>query len=148
MKFKHLFLVLIVLLASLIAISCKTNGEVDDPDDSKLPNFAVDSCPGCPTQENIGNVTGLRFFSYVKNNGGDGKISMTIGAGNSSTTKEFTVKAGTSYIFQASVPVEASASGSFTYQAQFPGSPGYTDTHTVSGFHVTGAPFDLQMNPK
>jgi len=58
------------------------------------------------------------------------------------------VKAGTSYVFQASVPVAASASSSFTYQAYFSGNPGYTDTHAVSGFHTTGSPFDLQMNPK
>jgi len=148
MKSKYLFFVLIVLIASLIAVSCKTSGDVDDPDDSKLPNFAVDSCPGCPTQENIGSVTGLRFFSYVKNNGGDGKISMTIGAGTNTTTKEFSVKAGIRYVFQASVPVEKSSTTTFTYLAKFPGTPGYTDSHTVTGYHVTGAPFDLQLNPK
>jgi hypothetical protein len=149
MKFKRLFFTLVLLMAGLIAISCvSTSGDNGDGDETNPPNFVSDPCGGCKTQENIGSVTGIRFFSYVKNDGGDGTISMTIGAGNNSTTQQFNVKAGTSYVFQASVPVEASSTTSFTYVAQFPGTPGYADSHDVSGFHVTGAPFDLQMNPK
>jgi hypothetical protein len=148
MKFKHLFLALVLLMTSLIAISCVSSGENGDPDETNPPNFVNDPCSGCPLQENIGNVTGIRFFSYVKNTGGDGVISMTIGAENNSATKQFNVKARTKYVFQASVPVEASSTTTFTYLAKFPGAPGYTDTHSVTGFHVTGAPYDLQMNPK
>jgi hypothetical protein len=149
MKSKHLFLSLVLLMASLIAISCKTSGEPgDDNDNTKTPNFVKEACAGCKAEENIGNVTGIRFFSYIKNTGGSGKISMTIDSGNGNATREFNVTAGTSYVFQASVPVEKSSTSSFTYSAKFPGSPGFTDTHKVTGYHVTGAPFDLQMNPK
>jgi hypothetical protein len=149
MKFKHLFLALVLLMAGLIAISCvSTSGDNGDGDETNPPNFVSDPCGGCPADQNIGSVTGIIFFSYVKNNGGAGTISMTIGAGNNSTSQQFNVTAGTSYVFQASVPVEVSGSTSFDYQAQFPGTPGYTDTHSKTGFHVTGAPFDLQMNPK
>lgn len=146
MKLKHLGIVLVMVC--LASFSCVTSGEADDNDDSNPPNFIKDTCSGCTSEENIGNVTGIRFFSYVKNTGGSGKISMTIGAGDKSASKEFNVTAGTSYVFQASVPVEKSSTTSFTYQAKFPGSSGYTDTHAISGYHVTGAPFDLQMNPK
>jgi|GEM_PF-3461767 len=146
MKLKHLGIVLVMVC--LASFSCVTSGEADNNDDSNPPNFIKDTCSGCPSEENIGNVTGIRFFSYVKNTGGSGKISMSIGAGDKSASKEFNVTAGTSYVFQASVPVEKSSTTSFTYQAKFPGSSGYTDTHAVSGYHVTGAPFDLQMNPK
>jgi hypothetical protein len=150
MKTKHLFLAAMLLMATLIAISCKVGGGDDgDGDIINPPNFVSDPCGGCPKEENIGSVTGIRFFSYVKNNGGAGIISMTINPGNGSTTQEFNVTAGTSYVFQASVPVEVNAASSFTYSAKFPGSPGYTDTHEdKNGFHVTGAPFDLQLNPK
>ena len=146
MKLKHFYLVL--LMVSLIAMSCKTGGENGENDETNPPNFVSDPCPGCKAEENIGSVTAIRFFSYVKNNGGTGVISMTIDAGNGSATQQFNVTAGTSYIFQASVPVEVSSTTSFTYLAQFQGSPGFTDSHNKSGFHVTGAPFDLQMNPK
>ena len=150
MKFKHLLMVLALLMLGLITVSCVTAGGDDDSggDTTNPPNFVADTCSGCPAEEYIGSVTGIRFFSYVKNNGGDGVISMTIGAGSGSATQQFTVSAGTSYIFQASVPVEASATSSFTYQALFPGTAGYTDTHTISGYRTTGAPFNLQMNPK
>jgi hypothetical protein len=149
MKYKHLFLAFILLMAGLIAISCVVKSDNNgDNNEKNLPNFVSDPCAGCKAQENIGSVTGIRFFSYVKNSGGDGTISMTIGAGNNNATQQFNVKAGTSYIFQASVPVEASSTTSFTYLAQFPGTPGFTDSHAVSGYHVTGAPFDLQMNVK
>ena len=149
MKNKHLLLAFILLMACLIAISCVAKSDSNgDNNEKNPPNFVSDPCPGCKAQENIGSVTGIRFFSYVKNSGGDGTISMTIGAGSNNATQQFNVKAGTSYVFQASVPVEASSTTSFTYMAQFPGTPGFTDSHAVSGYHVTGAPFDLQMNVK
>ena len=119
-----------------------------DGDENNPPNFVHDPCGGCPAEEYIGSVTGIRFFSYVKNIGGDGDITMNIASSTGSTSKKFSVKAGTSYVFQASVPVAASASTSFTYQAQFSGTPGYTDTHAISGFRTTGSPFDMQMNMK
>ncbi|TFG80191.1 MAG: hypothetical protein E4H23_03345 [Chrysiogenales bacterium] len=146
MKLKHLGIVLVMVC--LTSFSCVTSSETDDNNDSNPPNFVKDACSGCTSEENIGNVTGIRFFSYVKNNGGSGKISMTIGAGDKSATKQFDVTAGTRYVFHASVPVEKSSTATFTYSAKFPGSPGYTDTHTISGYHHMGAPFDLQMNPK
>ncbi|HSQ36099.1 MAG TPA: hypothetical protein VLQ89_08925, partial [Candidatus Binatia bacterium] len=146
MKFLRFYPVLLLLLAGLIFASCVTVGDGDgEGDDSNPPNFVNETCGGCPTEEYIGSVTAIRFFSYVKNIGGSGKISMTIGTGGASATQEFDVTAGTSYVFTASVPVEASASSSFTYQALFPGTAGYTDAHTVNGFRVTGSPYDLQM---
>jgi len=148
MKSKQLFFVGMVLLASLATCSCKIGGSNGDDDEINPPNFVNDPCAGCPAEEYIGGVTGIRFFSYIKNNGGDGDITMTIASSSGSTSQQFSVKAGTSYIFQASVPVAASGSSSFTYQAQFPGTPGYTDTHAISGFRTSGSPFDLQMNPK
>lgn len=148
MKFKLLFLLLVLLMASLITISCVSSGETGDNDETKSPNFVSDPCGGCPVQEYIGSVTGIRFFSYVKNIGGSGKISMTIGNGTNTATQEFNVTAGTSYTFQASVPVETSASSSFTYSALFPGTTGYTDSRTINGFYVTGAPYDLQLNSR
>jgi len=149
MKCKQLFFVSVLFMASLIAISCVTSGgDGDDNDVIDPPSFTSDTCGGCPVQENIGSVTGIRFFSYVKNIGGSGKISMTIGSGTNTATQQFDVTAGTSYAFQASVPVEASATSSFTYQALFPGPTGYTDSRAINGFRVTGAPFNLQMNPR
>ncbi|MCX6556525.1 MAG: hypothetical protein NTW95_03690 [Candidatus Aminicenantes bacterium] len=146
MKLKHLFWASVLLMAGLIAISCATSGGDDgDGDGTNPPNFVADSCGGCPAEEYIG-VTAIRFFSYVKNDGGDGTISMTIGTSSGSATQQFTVTAGTKYTFQSTVPVEVSASTTFTYQAQFAG--GYTDSHTISGYHVTGAPYNLQMNPR
>jgi hypothetical protein len=149
MKCKHFFLASVLLLSGLIAISCVTaTGDNGGGDENNPPNFISDPCAGCPKEEYISGNTAIRFFSYVKNNGGAGKISMTIGAGSGSATQQFTVTAGTSYVFQASVPVQASAASSFTYQAQFPGTAGYTDSHTITGFRTTGSPYDLQMNPK
>jgi hypothetical protein len=149
MKGKHLGMAAVLALACLVSLTCVTSGETDgNNNDQKKPSFIKDTCSGCIQQENIGNVTGIRFYSYVKNTGGSGKISMTIASGNNSATKQFDVTAGTSYVFQASVPVEKSSTTTFTYSAQFPGSPGYTDTRSVTGYHVTGAPFDLQMNVK
>jgi hypothetical protein len=149
MKFKHLFFVLVLLMVGLITLSCVTSGgDGGDGNVTDPPNFTSDTCGGCPVQENIGSVTGIRFFSYVKNIGGGGKISMTIGSGTNTATQQFDVTAGTSYTFQASVPVEASATSSFTYLALFPGLTGYIDSRAINGYHVTGAPFNLQMNPR
>jgi hypothetical protein len=149
MKSKHLGMALLLSLACLVSLSCVTSGETDgNNNDQKTPSFIKDTCTGCPPQENIGSVTGIRFYSYVKNTGGSGKISMTIASGNNSATKQFDVTAGTRYVFRASVPVEKSSTTTFTYSAKFPGSPGYTDTRSVTGYHVTGAPFDLQLNAK
>jgi hypothetical protein len=149
MKIKHLFLVLAMLMMGLIAVSCVTTGgdDGDGGDVTNPPNFVSDACGGCPADQMIG-TTGITFFSYVRNNGGDGDVSMTIDAGNGSTTQKFTVKAGTSYTFQASVPVSVSSSTSFTYYAQFPGTPGYTDSHAKSGYHVTGAPYGMQFTAR
>jgi hypothetical protein len=147
MKLKHLFLVLALLMMGLIAGSCVTAGgdDGDGGDPANPPNFVSDACGGCPAEQMIG-TTGITFFSYVRNNGGDGDVTMSIDAGNGSTTQKFTVKAGTSYTFQASVPVSVSSSTSFTYYAQFPG--GYTDSHAKSGYHVTGAPYGMQFTAR
>lgn len=147
MKGKHLFLACTVLLAGLMAVSCVGIGDGGDDDVTDLPNFVSDPCGGCKTVEYT-SATVITFFSYVKNNGGDGTITITIDSGSGSSTMQFTVKAGASYVFQASVPVVASSTTSFTYQAVFAGSPGYTDSYSISGYHVTGAPFNLQMNLK
>jgi hypothetical protein len=149
MKFIRLSLLLALLMTCLIASTCVNSGDdPDDPDPANLPNFVKDACAGCPDQVNIGNVTGITFFSYVKNIGGAGKISMTIGTTGNTTTQQFDVTAGTSYIFQASVHVEKLTTATFTYSAKFPGTAGYTDTRTVTGYHHTGAPFNLRMDPK
>jgi hypothetical protein len=146
MKLKHLFWASVLLMAGLITLSCVTSGGNNGGGgETDLPNFVADSCGGCPTEEYIG-LTAIRFFSYVKNDGGDGTIGMSIGTSGGSASQQFTVTAGTRYTFQSTVPVEVSASTTFTYQAYFAG--GYTDSHTISGFHVTGAPYDLQMNPR
>jgi hypothetical protein len=146
MKLKHLFLALVLLMAGLITLSCVTSGGDDGGGGgTDQPNFVADSCGGCPAEEYIG-VTAIRFFSYVKNDGADGTITMTIGSSSGSASQQFAVTAGTKYTFQATVPVEVSASTTFTYIAQFAG--GYTDSHTISGYHVTGAPYNLQMNPR
>ena len=147
MEFKRLGMILVLVMTCLATYSCVSSSDTDG-DETKTPNFVNDPCSGCKSEEYIGNVTGIRFFSYVKNDGGAGVISMTIGTVDYSATQQFTVTAGTSYIFQASVPVEISSTTSFTYQAIFQGSPGFTDTHPVTGFHVTGAPYDLQLNPR
>jgi hypothetical protein len=149
MKFIRLFLLVVLLMACLIASKCaNSNDDPNDPDPSNPPNFVQDTCSGCPVEENIGNVTGFIFYSYVKNNGGAGKISMTIDPGNGSTTMQFDVTAGTRYRFQATIPVVKSTTTTFTYSAKFPGSPGYTDTRTKTGYHVTGAPTNLRLDPR
>ena len=56
--------------------------------------------------------------------------------------------ANTSYIFRATVTVQAKSTASFTYQAKFPGTAGYTDTHPINGYDFTGGPSDLQLNPR
>jgi len=147
MRFKQLFLVLPLLMMGLIAGSCVTTGGDDggDGDRANPPNFVSDACGGCPAEQMIG-ATGITFFSYVKNIGGDGDVTMSIDAGSGSTTQKFALKAGTSYTFQASVPVVVSSSTSFTYYAQFPG--GYTDSHPKSGYHVTGAPYGMQFTAR
>jgi hypothetical protein len=148
MRFKHLFLASVLLMAGLIASSCATSSNNGGGGGGTgIANFSADTCAGCPPEEYVG-LTAIRFFSYVKNNGDDGTVSMTIGAGNNTATQQFTVTAGTKYTFQATVPVEVSASTTFTYLAQFPGTPGYTDSHTINGYHVTGAPYNLQMTPR
>jgi len=154
MKFKRLGTVLLAVLAvaCLASISCVSNGETgDDNDDANKPNFVQETCPGCVRDEQVtasGKVTGYRFYSYVKNIGGAGKIGMTIGVGSSSASQEFTVTAGTSYTFRASVTVQAKSTAQFTYQAKFPGTAGYTDTHPINGYDFTGGPSDLQLNPR
>jgi hypothetical protein len=149
MKFIRLFLLLVLLMTCLIASTCaNSNDDPNDPDPNNPPNFVADACAGCPAQENIGNVTGITFFSYVKNIGGAGKISMTIGVGGDNATQQFNVTAGTSYVFKASVNVEKSATTTFTYSAKFPGTANYTDAHTVNGYHHVGAPYNLQMTSK
>ena len=91
---------------------------------------------------------GFRFISYVKNIGGSGKIGMSISSTKGAAAKEFTVTANTSYVFSADVPAEAKSSASFTYSAKFPGSAGYTDSRTKNGYDCTGAPSNLQLNPR
>ena len=152
MKFRKLVFTCVLALACLACFSCVSNGDGgDDNDDLLLPNFVKESCSGCPTDEKImagSTVTGYRFYSYIKNTGAAGKVSMSIGAGNRTASKEFSVTAGTSYVFQSTVTVTAKSSASFTYLAKFPGTPGYTDTHVVNGYDCTGGPSNLQMNPR
>jgi hypothetical protein len=148
MKFKHLGLVL--AMVCLASFSCVTGGGGDDNNDSKKPDFVQDTAMS-PTVQYVpssSNATSITYYSYVKNNGGSGKISMTIGAEGSSATMEFNVTAGTRYVFQATVPVEKSATSSFTYLAKFPGTPGYTDTRSEPGYHHTGAPHNMQLTPR
>ncbi len=56
--------------------------------------------------------------------------------------------AGTSYVFQATVPCVKQSNATFTYSAKFPGTAGYTDTRTEPGYHHTGAPFGMQFTVK
>lgn len=152
MKRKHVWLALILAVALLGGSTCLEKsddggggGGADDP------NFIQEGCPGCVTDEQLssgGAVSGYRFYSYVKNIGGTGKISMTISAGSNSATSVFDVTAGTSYVFTASVSVEASGTSSFTYMARFPGTAGYTDSHTVNGYRVTGGPANLTLTQR
>jgi len=146
MKSKHLWLILVLAVTLLGPVSCKTSSENGDGDDSEKPNFVQDTCAGCPVESVLS--TGFRFISYVKNIGGAGKISMTIGSSKGNASKEFTVAANTSYTFSADVPAQAKATASFTYSAKFPGSAGYTDVRTKNGYDCTGAPNNLQLNAR
>jgi hypothetical protein len=147
MKRRTLVPVLALVLACLALPSCVTggNGNGDDNNEPK-PNFVKDTCSGCPAENALAN--GFRFISYVKNIGGAGKIGMSIASSKGSASKEFTVTANTSYTFSADVPAQAKASAEFTYSAKFPGDAGYTDTRTKKGYDCTGAPANLQMNPR
>src|SRR5512136_334412 len=121
MRQKNLIWVLGLALACLLNVSCKTSDETDG-DGTKSPNFVADACSGCPAEQLLsegGVVTAIRFFSYVKNTGGSGKINMSIANSLGSASKEFAVAAGISYTFQSTVPVAASGSSSFTYLAAF-----------------------------
>jgi len=152
MKSKRLWPALLLTISLLGVVSCVTGGDDGNgDDDAVVPNFVQETCSGCIKDEAItsgGTISGYRFYSYVKNSGGSGKINMTIGAGSSTASKEFTVTAGTSYVFHCWVSVQANATASFTYQARFPGTAGYTDSHTINGYNCSGGPFDMQLNPR
>ncbi len=146
MKSMHIWLAMILAVTILGGSSCNKNGDNGNGDDADLPSFVQETCPGCAQESVLAN--GFRFFSYVKNIGGSGKIGMSISSSKGTATKEFTVTANTSYVFSADVPAEAKSSASFTYSAKFPGSAGYTDSRTKNGFDCTGAPASLQLNPR
>lgn len=152
MKFKRLVLVpvLVVAIACLSSISCITGGGGDDDnDDSAKPNFVADTVSG-PTRQCSPadpNATSITYYSYVKNIGGSGKISMTISSGTEATA-QYDVTAGTRYVFQATVPCVKQGNTTFYYSARFPGTPGYTDSRSEPGYHHTGAPSNMQLNPK
>jgi hypothetical protein len=153
MKCKHLslVLVLVVAIACLASFSCvKGGGDDNNNDDSAKPNFVADTVTGSIRQCTPAdpNATSITYYSYVKNIGGKGKISMTLGATGNTATAQFDVTAGTRYVFQATVSCVKQSNTTFTYSAQFPGTPGYLDTRTEPGYHHTGAPHDIQLNPK
>jgi hypothetical protein len=151
MKWMRIWLVMVLAVTLLGASTCfkkSDNGDADDADD---PDFIQETCSGCVKDEQItsgGTVTGYRFYSYVKNIGGTGKIGMTISAGSGTASKEFAVTANTVYVFTATVTVQAKSSASFTYMARFPGKADYTDSHAINGYDCTGGPSDLQLNPR
>jgi hypothetical protein len=146
MKSMRIWLVMFLALAILGASTCSKNNGNNGGDDADDPNFVQETCAGCVQESVITN--GFRFFSYVKNIGGSGKIGMTISSSKGSASKEFTVTANTSYVFSADVPAQAKGSASFTYMVKFPGSAGYTDSRTKNGFDCTGAPTNLQLNKR
>lgn len=147
MKTMRFFLVVVLALGILNTSSCLGKGDDDDNgNDSEDPNFVQSACAGCPQEEALAN--GFRFFSYVKNVGGSGKIGMTISNSKGSATKEFNVVANTTYVFSADVPAVAKSSASFTYIVRFPGKAGYTDTRTKAGFDCTGAPTNLRLEER
>lgn len=151
MKSMHIWLVMVLAVSLLLASSCGKSGENGGGDDSDNPNFIQETCSGCMRDEPFitnGKITGYRFYSYVKNIGATGRIGMSIGVGSSTASKEFAVTAGTSYVFTSTVTVEEKSTASFTYLANFPGTPGYTDTHAINGYDCTGGPSDLQLNPR
>lgn len=146
MKSMRIFLVMVLAIALLGASTCAKNSDDNGGDDADDPNFIQESCPGCPQETALAN--GFRFFSYVKNIGGSGKIGMTISNSKGNATKEFSVTANTSYVFSADVPAQAKSSSSFTYMAKFPGKAGYTDSRTKNGYDCTGAPANMVMNKR
>ena len=148
MKTKRLWLALglAVAVALLGSLSCKTGGGDDGGGDEDNPSFVQETCSGCTQESTLSN--GFRFFSYVKNIGGAGKIGMTISSSKGTATQQFTVAANTSYTFSADVPAQAKASASFTYAVKFPGAAGYTDTRTKNGWDCTGAPNNLKLQQR
>ncbi len=146
MKSMRIWLVMFLAIAILGASTCAKNDDNGGGDDADLPNFVQETCAGC-VQESV-LASGFRFFSYVKNIGGSGKIGMSISSTKGSASKEFTVTANTSYVFSADVPAQTKSSASFTYMAKFPGKAGYTDSRTKNGFDCTGAPANLQLNKR
>ena len=146
MKSMRIWLVMVLAVAILGASTCSKNNENGNGDDADLPNFVQETCSGCAQESVLTN--GFRFFSYVKNIGGSGKIGMSISSTKGSASKEFTVTANTSYVFSADVPAQAKSSASFTYMAKFPGKAGYTDSRTKNGYDCTGAPANLQLNKR
>jgi hypothetical protein len=153
MKFKRLGMVLVwaLAMACLASFSCVKGGtDGDGNDDSQKPNFVADTVTGSQTlyTPSAANATSITYYSYVKNIGGTGKISMTIGATGNTATAQYDVTAGTSYVFQATVTVVKQSNTTYTYSVQFPGTPGYLDTRTETGYHHTGAPQNLLLTPK
>ena len=146
MKSMHIWLVMVLAIAILGASTCAKNNDNNGGNDADNPSFIQETCPGC-TQETV-LATGFRFFSYVKNIGGTGKIGMTISSSKGNATKEFAVTANTSYVFSADVPAQAKSSASFTYMVKFPGPAGYTDSRTKNGYDCTGAPTNVVLNKR
>lgn len=146
MKSLRIFLVMVLAIALLGASTCAKNDDNNGGNDADAPNFIRESCSGCPQETVLSN--GFRFFSYVKNIGGTGKIGMTISSSKGSATKEFSVTANTSYVFSADVPAQVKSSASFTYMAKFPGTAGYTDSRTKNGYDCTGAPSNMELNKR
>jgi hypothetical protein len=146
MKSMRIWLVMFLAIAILGASTCAKNDDNGGGDDADLPNFVQETCSGCTQETEL--TDSFRFFSYVKNIGGSGKIGMSISSTKGTAAQEFTVTANTSYVFSADVPAQAQSSASFTYMAKFPGKAGYTDSRTKNGFDCTGAPANLQLNPR
>lgn len=151
MKFKRLGRVLVLAMAvtCLASFSCAKGGGDGDDDNSKTPNFVADTVTGPIRQCSPAdpNATSITYYSYVKNIGGSGKISMTISSGDEATA-QYDVTTGTSYVFQATVPCVKQSNATFFYSARFPGTPGYTDQRSEPHYHHTGAPKNMQLTPK
>ena len=137
---------MVLAITLLGASTCAKNDDNNGGDDADHPNFVQEYLPGCPQETVLAN--GFRFFSYVKNIGGTGKIGMTISSSKGSATKEFTVTANTSYVFSTDVPAQALSSASFTYYGEIPGKAGYTDSRTKNGYDCTGAPSNMELNKR
>jgi len=146
MKSMHIWLAMVLAATILGGSSCAKNNGNGNGDDSADPNFIQETCSGCAQESVLAN--GFRFFTYVKNIGGSGKIGMTISSSKGSATKEFAVTANTSYVFSADVPAQAKSSASFTYMVKFPGKAGYTDSRTKNGYDCTGAPSNIELNKR